>query len=126
MLQLIAIVDTGLSRVVQFSHFSVKEYLISTRLATSSHLEPAHTIMAQACVSVLLQLDDRNVQNDVGENTPLARYAAEYWVNHAQFEDVASRIKGMEYLFDLDKPYFAAWRELYDIDTDPLGATVFF
>jgi hypothetical protein len=51
---LIAIVVTGLSRVVQFSHFSVKEYLISTRLATSSHLEPAHTIMAQACVSVLL------------------------------------------------------------------------
>jgi hypothetical protein len=134
MLQLIAIVDTGLSRVVQFSHFFVKEYLTSARLATSNQdfsrfhivLEPAHTIMAQAWVSVLLQLDDRNVQNDVGENTPLARYAAEYWVNHTQFEDVASRIKGIEYRFDLDKPYFAAWRELYDIDTDPLGATVFF
>jgi hypothetical protein len=130
---LIAIVDTGRSRVVQFSHFSVKEYLISTRLATSSQdvsryhivLEPAHTIMAQACVSVLLQLDDRNVQNDVEENAPLARYAAEYWVNHAQFEDVASRIKGMEYLFDLDKPYFAAWRELYDIDAFPSAGTVF-
>src|SRR6266403_2928747 len=34
---LIAIVDTGDSRVVQFSHFSVKEYLTSARLATSSH-----------------------------------------------------------------------------------------
>ena len=95
MLQLIAIVDTGLSRVVQFSHFSVKEYLTSARLATSNQdvsrfhivLEPAHTIMAQACVSVLLQLDDRNQQDDVGENTPLARYAAEYWVNHAQHQE---------------------------------------
>jgi hypothetical protein len=119
---------------MQFSHFSVKEYLISTRLATSSQdvsryhivLEPAHMIMAQACVSVLLQLDDRNVQNDVEENAPLARYAAEYWVNHAQFEDVASRIKGIEYLFNLDKPYFAAWRKLYDIDAFPSAGTVFF
>jgi hypothetical protein len=63
---LIAIVDTGDSRVVQFSHFSVKEFLTSARLATSSQdvsryhiaLEPAHTILAQACVSVLLQLPD--------------------------------------------------------------------
>ena len=34
----------------------------------------------------------------------------------AQFEDVASRIKGMEDLFDLDKPYFVAWRQLFNID----------
>jgi ankyrin repeat protein len=123
---LIAIVGTGHSRVVQFSHFSVKEFLTSARLATSSQdlsryhvvLEPAHTILAQACMSALLQLQDREEQNDVEKNAPLARYAAEHWVQHAQFEDVASRINGMEYLFDLDKPYFAAWCQLYDIDID--------
>ena len=47
------------SRVVQFSHFSVKEFLTSSRLARSPQgdvsrfridLEPAHTIMAQACL----------------------------------------------------------------------------
>ena len=131
---LIAIVDTGLSRVVQFSHFSVKEYLTSARLAASSQdvsryhivLEPAHSIMAQACISVLLQLDDRNEQDDVEENAPLAGYAAEYWVKHAQFQDVASRIKGMEYLFDPDKPYFTAWRELCDIDIHPSLGSAFF
>ena len=123
---LIVVIDTGDSRVVQFSHFSIKEYLTSARLATSSQdvshyhiaLEPAHTILAQACVSVLLQLPDHDEQDGVEKNAPLALYAAEYWVRHAQFEDVASRIKGMEYLFDADKPYFAAWRELYDIDID--------
>jgi ankyrin repeat protein len=123
---LIAIVGTGRSRVVQFSHFSVKEYLTSARLATSCqdvsryHIapEPAHTILAQACVSVLLQLDDHDEQDNV-ENAPLAGYAAEYWVRHAQFEDVASRIKGMDYLFDLDKLHFAAWRRLHDIDISP-------
>ena len=123
---LITIVDTGDSRVVQFSHFSVKEFLTSARLATSSQdvspyhvaFKPAHTILAQACVSVLLQLPDRDEEDDVEKNGPLAFYAAEYWVWHAQYEDVALQIKGMEYLFDPDKPYFDAWRELHDIDID--------
>ena len=130
---LIAIVDTSRFRVVQFSHFSVKEYLTSARLATSSQdvsryhiaLEPAHTILAQACVSVLLQLDNHDGQ-DRAENAPLAGYGAEYWVRHAQFEDVASRIEGMDYLFDLDKPYFVAWRRLHDIDTSPSDPSIFY
>jgi hypothetical protein len=127
---LIAIVDTGYSRVVQFSHFSVKEYLTSARLATSSRdisryhiaLGPAHTILAQACVSVLIQLDDHYGQDNVWKDAPLAQYAAEYWVRHAQFEDVVTSIKGTEYLFDLDKPHFAAWRQLYNID---LGGDIY-
>ncbi|KAI0261189.1 hypothetical protein BGY98DRAFT_1182447, partial [Russula aff. rugulosa BPL654] len=130
---LIAIVDAGDSRVVQFSHFSVKEYLTSERLGTSSQdisryhitLESAHTILAQACVSVLLQLDDHDGRNDVEKKAPLAVYAAEYWVRHAQFDDVVSRIKGMEDLFDVDKPYFVAWRELHDIDIIPPEGSVF-
>src|ERR1700733_3621641 len=87
---LITIVDTGYSRVVQFSHFSVKEYLTSARLATSTQdvsryhiaLEPAHTILAQACVSVLLQVGDHDERDSV-KNAPLAGYAAKYWVGHA-------------------------------------------
>ena len=130
---LIAIVDTGDSRVVQFSHFSVKEYLISARLATSSQdvsgyyiaLKPAHTILAQACVSVLLQLGEHGEPDDVEKNTPLAGYAARYWVSHAQFEDVVSCIKGVEHLFDPDKLYFAAWRRLYNIDIQPSPYTAF-
>jgi hypothetical protein len=131
---LITIVDTDHSRVVQFSHFSAKEYLTSERLATSSQdvsryhitFETAHTILAQACVSVLLELDDHDEQDDVEKNAPLAVYAAEYWVRHAQFEDVVSRIKGMEHLFDLDKPYFTAWRGLHDIDIRPPYYSVFY
>ena len=130
---LIVIVDTDLSRVVQFSHFSVKEYLTSERLATSGQdlsryhiiLEPAHTIMAQACLSTLLRAENLVEDNNIEEHSPLAAYAAEHWARHAQFEDVASRIKGMEDLFDLDKPYFAAWCRLHDIDTRPSHTSVF-
>ena len=124
---LIAIVDTGRSRVVQFSHFSVKEFLTSARLTTSSQdvshyhiiLEPAHTILAQSCLSILLRQDNIIEGGSVEERSPLAGYAAEHWVRHAQFEDVASRIKGMEDIFDLDKPYFSVWRQVHDIDSDP-------
>ncbi len=68
---LIAIVDRGGHKVVQFSHFSVKEYLTSERLAAAEdrlsyyHIlpEPAHTTLAHAGLSVLLQLDDKVDRN---------------------------------------------------------------
>ena len=125
---LIAIVKTDDSRVVQFSHFSVKEFLTSARLAISSgdvsryyiDLEPAHTILAQACMSILLQSEDRVEEKDIGKSSPLAEYAARYWVTHAQFKEVSSCLrKAMGYLFDRDKPYFAAWLQLHNIDSKP-------
>jgi ankyrin repeat protein len=119
-----ASVEAGDSRFVQFSHFSVKEFLTSSRLATTSgevsnyhiDLEPAHTILAQACVGVLLQIQD-NVEGHTPEDHPLARYAAGHWITHAQFGEVSSRLqKGMEYLFDPGKPHFRVWLTIYDID----------
>ncbi len=115
---LITIVENGDSRVVQFSHFSVKEFLTSNHLASSSgdlsqyHVlpGPAHTILAQVCLGILLHVDDRNV-------SPLAKYAAQHWVAHAQFQDVSSHVQdGMKSLFNIDRPHFAAWVNLYDID----------
>ena len=114
------------SRVVQFSHFSVKEFLMSDRLAESSReaavsqyhiqLEPAHTILAQACLSVLLRLDDR-INRDNMKDFPLASYAARYWVDHARFGNVSSAIKDeMECLFDADRPHFAAWLWIFNED----------
>jgi ankyrin repeat protein len=121
---LIAIVDSHGDRVVQFSHFSVKEFLTSDRLASSTedvsryHIlpGPAHTILAQACLGFLLHLDD-HVDKESVKGFPLANYAAQHWVAHAQFEDVASRVKdGMRSLFDPDKPHFVAWLGIYNID----------
>ena len=132
---LIAIVKSGYSRVVQFSHFSVKEYLTSTRLATSSGdvlryhiaLEPAHTILAQACMSALLRPGDPVEQDGAKNSSLLAKYAAEHWVTHAKYENVSSYLrKAMEYLFDPDKPYFAAWRQLHDIDINSKSDSTFF
>src|SRR5712671_6853047 len=56
---LITIVTSDNSRVVQFSHFSVKQFLTSPRLAASSRdlshyhvaLNPAHTTLGRACLA---------------------------------------------------------------------------
>jgi ankyrin repeat protein len=127
---LIAIVEAGDSRVVQFSHFSVKEFLTSSRLATAASnyyidLEPAHTTLAQACLCVLLRTH-HDADGHTPKDHPLAQYAAQHWTTHAQFEDVSSFLQnGMEYLFEPDKPHFEAWRTLYDIDTYPASATFY-
>jgi ankyrin repeat protein len=119
---LVAIVKDGDSRIVQFSHFSVKEFLTADRLAEPMRdisryhieLEAAHTILAQACIGILLLLDD-HVDRDSIKEFPLAPYAGEYWPRHAKFGSVSARIQdGMECLFDEDKPHFVTWLWIYD------------
>jgi len=119
---LLAVVDVGVSPVVQFAHFSVKEYLTSERLAKAKDtisrfhvsMTPAHTILAQACLGVLLQLDE-NVTRESVENFPLSKYAARHWVDHARFENVASIVHdGVKRLFDPSKGHLSAWVWIHD------------
>ena len=115
---LIAVVNFQNSFMVQFSHYSVKEFLASDRLAAANfdilrfhHIrpEPAHTIMAQACVGVLLRLT-QPINNEAKMRFPLADYAAKHFADHADFGNVVSRItKAIDELLDEDKPHFAAW-----------------
>ena len=64
-------------------------------------------------------------EDNVKDKYPLARYAAERWVDHARFGNGSSHIReGMEDLFDADKPYFAAWLQVHDTDTVPFGESV--
>jgi len=121
---LVAIVKDDDSLVVQFSHFSVKEFLTADRLAEPMRdvsryhirLEVAHTILAQACLGVLLRLDDRLDRGSI-KSFPLARYAAEYWPTHARVENVSSSVKdGMERLFDAGQPHFATWLWIHNKD----------
>ena len=113
------IIEDG-SRIVQFSHFSVKEFLTSNRLASFMGevsqfyipIEPSHVILAQACLGVLLCLDDRT-DKDIVRKIPLCGYAAEYWAEHAQVGNVESQITdAMDYFFDMDNPHFSAWARI--------------
>ena len=106
------------SKIVQFSHDSVKEFLTSDRIQTmvagkisQYHiaLEPAHMLLARLCLKVLLRLNE-NVDKTQLAKSPLAPYAAQYWVDHAKFGNVAPQIQdSIERLFNPKKPHFRAW-----------------
>jgi hypothetical protein len=97
-------VNTKNYQVIQFSHFSVKEFLMSSRFAERgdiiSHryhvsMMPAHTLVAQVCLGILLHLDKR-ITEDGLTKYPLARYAAEHWFEHARFGCVTKCSRGYE------------------------------
>ena len=124
---LITIVGKDDAKIVQFSHFSVKEFLTSDRFRISQlekheriplyiSLDDAHTILTRACLTVLLQLDEK-LNKERLKAFPLAPYAARHWVDHAQIENVASRSQDpMERLFNPTKPHLVAWTRIHNID----------
>ena len=115
---LITVIEDMDSWVVQFSHFSVKEFLTLDRLATSMvdasryhhiSLDAAHIIMAQACLAVLLRLDNQ-MDNQTIKDYPLAPYAADHFGDHAKSENVVSQMSdGVDRLLDQHQPHFFAW-----------------
>jgi hypothetical protein len=86
---LIAIVDRGNHQVVRFSHFSVKEYLTSERLATAERLSyyhtlpELHTILSHAGLSVLLEFGDKAERYTIGHFS-LRPVFGRYWVDHRE------------------------------------------
>jgi ankyrin repeat protein len=120
---LLTLVDDGDSLIIQFSHFSVKEFLTSPRFAERRdiisrryHISPipAHTLVSQACLGILLHLD-KNVTRDSLTEIPLAQYAAEHWFEHARFNGVSRKVEeGMKQLFDQRKPHLAVWLWICD------------
>ena len=114
-------------QLVQFSHFSIQEFLTGNRLASSTlsryHVLPrhAHTFLAKACLSILLRLSTHIHKGSVEKMFPLVTYAAKNWVYHAHHGDASCLVDdGMARLFDKNQPYFAAWLWVYDID-NPSG-----
>ena len=120
---LLSLVNAQKSQVIQFSHFSVKEFLTSSRFAENHDtisnryyvsLTPAHTLVAQACLGILLHLDKGVIRSTL-PNFRLAEYAAEHWFEHARFEGVSQNVEeGMSQMFDRRKPHLAVWLWICD------------
>ena len=117
---LVAVVNVGGRLVMQFSHFSVKEYLTSTRIAEgrvsrySIFLETAHLFVTQACLSFLLQFDKHVTERHI-MNSPLTRYAGRYWTDHTRFGNVSSQAEDMiKTLFDPKSHHVSIWAWICD------------
>ena len=126
---LLSVVKNRASTVVQFAHFSVKEFLTSTRFAEKRDsisiryhisMTSAHTMITQACLGMLLHLD-QNVTRESLTRFPLAKYAAEHWFEHARFEGVSQNTEeGMKQIFDRSKPHLSIWLWIHDPTVDSL------
>ena len=120
---LLSLVNVENTQVVQFAHFSVKEFLTSTRFSekrdiiSSRYYIPmttAHIVIAQVCLGMLLDLDENITRNNLTP-FPLAEYAAEHWFEHARVDTVSKSVtEGMKQLFDETKPCFAGWLWICD------------
>ncbi|KAH9176597.1 ankyrin repeat-containing domain protein [Lactarius sanguifluus] len=112
---LISVVNVKGTAIVQFSHFSVKEFLTSNRIARGRlsrfhiPLEPAHLMAARACLTILLQLDG-SANKDTIKDLPLAFYAAQYWIDHAKSGNASLHAQvAVRRVFDPTEPYFSTW-----------------
>jgi ankyrin repeat protein len=115
---LLSLVNAQESQVIQFSHFSVKEFLTSSRFSEKRNtisdryhisLTCAQTFVAKACLGLLLHLD-KDITRDTLPQFPLAEYAAEHWFEHARFGDVSkSAEEEMLQMFDRGRPHLAIW-----------------
>lgn len=113
--------------VVRFAHFSVKEYLLSDRISKGSagafslSAKSSHMQIAECCLSILLQNNEKRDFPPEPEDLPLLRYSAEFWFKHVQKcgrdadhkEPLAGR---MTSLFGGSSITFKNWLSIYDIN----------
>ena len=118
---LLAIVDVQGSKVIQFSHYSVKEFLTSDRITGKSvsryHvlMPPAHSTMLQVCLTVLLNLN-HDANKETIKDIPLSLYAAQHWVDHGRFGNDSAHTKDItRQFFDPRKPHFSLWIRIHDV-----------
>ena len=120
---LLSLIDAEGSQVIQYSHFSVKEFLTSARFAEKCHtisiryhisMTPAHVLVAKACLGILLHLD-KDITRGTLLKFPLAEYAAEHWFEHARLEGVSQHAEDeMLQMFDRRRPHLAVWLWICD------------
>jgi ankyrin repeat protein len=80
-------------------------------------LNAAHATLARVCINILLRFDETAEKTHLKESSPLALYAAQYWVQHTQQGNAATENQGvMERLFDPRNSHLDAWIWMHDVD----------
>jgi hypothetical protein len=117
--------DEMANEQVRLAHFSVKEYLMSERIQAGSASRyslrkiHANVSIAETCLAYLLQFDHPNSSIlRTFEEFPLARYAAKYWTQHAQYAEAdmnTIHLLSMELLLQRKDAYLN-WIRLFNPD----------
>lgn len=93
---------------IQLAHFSVKEYITSTRLAANASSDTEKTLtrasiavnleetvarssIAQVCLAYLLELDQDLSAEEIRQSFYLAQYSAQYWSRNTRVAESYSK-----------------------------------
>jgi hypothetical protein len=113
---------------VRLAHFSVKEYLDSSRPCIPRYRltgQEPHDMLAKCCLVYLLRFrEDEWRSSDCESDFPLARYAARYWTQHARTSGMLSKQQqdlSVE-VFTRNTTAFMAWMRFFDIQHPRISA----
>ncbi|KAG6904884.1 hypothetical protein DXG01_006459, partial [Tephrocybe rancida] len=105
---------------IKLSHFSVKEYLLSTHVENNFSISETttHSKISEISVAYLLQFDSfEPLTKAMLSSSPLAQYAAEHWIDHAKSGGMDSALlKLILQLFVSKTAAFTNWIRINNID----------
>ncbi|KAF9775190.1 hypothetical protein IL306_006728 [Fusarium sp. DS 682] len=96
---------------LHLAHFSVKEYLLGQ---AQFNLESASIAISKTCLTYLT--DIRGSHSTIKSDFPMARYAAESWMEYAVSAETSKDIDRTTVGFLRDKTTFQRWCRLYQAD----------
>lgn len=105
---------------VRLAHFSVKEYLVSSRARVPRfrlHGQESQDILASCCLVYLLRFRDVEWNShDCETEFPLSNYAARFWADHCRSSGSCSQLQRdlSTTVLDETSPAFAALIRFYD------------
>ncbi|KAJ7691821.1 ankyrin repeat-containing domain protein [Mycena rosella] len=116
--------------IIEFSHFTVDEYLRSPHATSSLGIyrldaELAHTTLAQMCLSCILSDEYTAATFPPSDQFigplpsfgPFGDYATQYWTFHARYGHVSSSTAQLLLqIFDPGRAHFDAWSRIYSAE----------
>ena len=107
--------------IIKLSHFSVKEYLLSTRVEEYFSIDEkmSHIEISKLSIAYLLQIDDGFVPltQTILDSMPLAEYVAEHWIGHVKSGGMDSIILQLILcLFKSKSAPLKNWIRIHNID----------
>ncbi|KAF9780711.1 hypothetical protein IL306_014842, partial [Fusarium sp. DS 682] len=96
---------------LHLAHFSVKEYLLEQ---AQFDLENASIVITRTCLTYLS--DVKSKCSTIRSDFPMARYAAEYWMDYAVSSNTSEDIVRITVSFLRDETTFQRWCRLYQAD----------
>ena len=103
---------------IKLSHFSVKEYLLSTHVEEYFNIneKTSHSKISELSLAYLLQFNDDSLP--LTEAMPLAQYAARHWIDHAKSGGWGPTVLPLVlHLFTSESAPLINWIRMFNIDT---------